>query len=202
MRCGARAPSHDGLTGRFPFRCAPQARVKPTVPGGSSMRVQLADISKSYGAQVVLDRITLTIGPRARIGLTGPNGVGKSTLLRIVAGLEQPDTGVVSRAPESLSVGYLEQERLIEPGESILESLERRTGVRAAEDELHAAATALSDRDPDDDRYSRALDRYLAFGGGDLHVRARVVCAELGLTLDLVEAREALSGGEAARVAL
>ena len=50
------------------------------------MRVQLADIAKSYGAQVVLDQVTLTIGPRARIGLVGPNGVGKSTLLRIVAG--------------------------------------------------------------------------------------------------------------------
>ena len=46
------------------------------------MRVQLADVTKQYGAQLVLDQVTLTIGPRARIGLVGPNGVGKSTLLR------------------------------------------------------------------------------------------------------------------------
>ena len=51
------------------------------------MRVQLANIAKSHGAQVVLDDVTLTIGPRARIGLVGPNGVGKSTLLRILAGV-------------------------------------------------------------------------------------------------------------------
>ena len=50
------------------------------------MRVQLAGVAKHYGAQVVLDQVSLTIGPRARVGLVGPNGVGKSTLLRIVAG--------------------------------------------------------------------------------------------------------------------
>ena len=75
------------------------------------MRVQLAGVAKQYGAQVVLDQVTLTIGPRARIGLVGPNGVGKSTLLRILAGVEQPDGGAVSRSPERLTVGYLEQER-------------------------------------------------------------------------------------------
>ena len=96
------------------------------------MRVQLADITKSYGAQVVLDRVTLAVGPRARIGLVGPNGVGKSTLLRLLAGVESPDDGVVSRAPESLTVGYLEQEWRVEPGESIIVTLGRRAGVLGA----------------------------------------------------------------------
>ena len=68
------------------------------------MRVQLAHVTKSYGAQVVLDDVTLTIGPRARIGLVGPNGVGKSTLLQIVAGAEAPDRGAVTRAPASVTV--------------------------------------------------------------------------------------------------
>ncbi len=77
------------------------------------MRVQLAHVTKSYGAQVVLDDVILTIGPRARIGLVGPNGVGKSTLLRIVAGAEAPDRGTVTRAPASVTVGYLEQERQV-----------------------------------------------------------------------------------------
>ena len=51
------------------------------------MRVQLAGVGKHHGAHVILDQVTLTIGPKARIGLVGPNGVGKTTLLRIVAGL-------------------------------------------------------------------------------------------------------------------
>src|SRR5262249_61692017 len=57
------------------------------------MRVSLAGVAKYRGAQVVLDQVTLTLGPHARAALVAPNGVGKSTLLRIVAGLEQPDAG-------------------------------------------------------------------------------------------------------------
>ena len=166
------------------------------------MRVQLAHVTKSYGAQVVLDQVTLTIGPHARIGLVGPNGVGKSTLLRIVAGVEQPDRGVVTRAPDSVTVGYLEQEQRSGLRESILDSLARRAGVLEAERELEDASAALARGDAADDRYSAALDRYLALGGGDFHARAGTVCADLGLTLDLSRPRGSLSGGESARVGL
>jgi ATPase subunit of ABC transporter with duplicated ATPase domains len=70
-----------------------------------------AGISKSYGAGVVLADVDLVVPPRARIGLVGPNGVGKSTLLRLLAGLEEPDVGRIRRTPPSLAVGYLAQER-------------------------------------------------------------------------------------------
>jgi ATPase subunit of ABC transporter with duplicated ATPase domains len=69
-----------------------------------------ANITKFHGAQLVLKDVTLVVGDGARIGLVGPNGVGKSTLLRILAGLEQPDSGTVRRSPPDLSVGYLAQE--------------------------------------------------------------------------------------------
>jgi len=166
------------------------------------MRVQLADIAKSYGAQVVLDDVSITIGPRARIGLVGPNGVGKSTLLRIVLGVELQDRGTVVRAPGTLTIGYLEQERQDVVGESVIDSLARRTGVLAAEQELENAAGALARGEAADDRYSRALERFLALGGGDFRPRARTVCADLGLDVDLERDRAALSGGERARVAL
>jgi ATPase subunit of ABC transporter with duplicated ATPase domains len=70
-----------------------------------------AGISKSYGAEVVLQDVGLVVPPRARIGLVGPNGAGKSTLLRLLAGLEEPDAGRIRRTPPSLLVGYLAQER-------------------------------------------------------------------------------------------
>ena len=92
------APSDDGLADPFPFSRAPPACARHGL-GGPSMRVQLAGVGKHFGAHVILDRVTLTIGPKARIGLVGPNGVGKTTLLRIVAGQEQPDAGTVTRAP-------------------------------------------------------------------------------------------------------
>ena len=68
-------------------------------------------ITKSYGSVVVLAGVDLVVPPRARIGLVGPNGTGKSTLLRLLAGLEEPDEGRVRCSPPSLAVGYLAQER-------------------------------------------------------------------------------------------
>jgi ATPase subunit of ABC transporter with duplicated ATPase domains len=166
------------------------------------MRVQLAAVTKQYGAQLVLDQVTLTIGPRARIGLVGPNGVGKSTLLRVVAGLEEPDRGVVSRAPARSTVGYLEQERAAASGESVLETLARRAGVTTAERELEDSARELAQGVDAGDRYSAALERLLSLGGAGFHARARSVCTDLGLALDLERGRHGLSGGESARVAL
>ncbi|MGE5691618.1 MAG: ATP-binding cassette domain-containing protein, partial [Pseudomonadota bacterium] len=166
------------------------------------MRVQLAGVGRHHGARTVLDRVTLAVGPRSRIGLVGPNGVGKSTLLRLTAGLEAPDAGAVVRSPSTLSVGYLPQEPDARPGESVLAYLARRTGVAAAEGELERRAAELA-RDPGaGDAYAAALDRFLALGGGDLAARAAATCAELGLGVELDRPTAALSGGESARTAL
>ena len=67
-------------------------------------------VTKSYGADVVLDDVTLVVPPAARIGVVGPNGSGKTTLLRVLAGEELPDAGRVERRPPSLTVGYLPQD--------------------------------------------------------------------------------------------
>ncbi|HEY6397798.1 MAG TPA: ATP-binding cassette domain-containing protein [Solirubrobacteraceae bacterium] len=67
-------------------------------------------ITKSYAEVVVLDRLSITVTPGIRLGVVGPNGIGKSTLLRVLAGLEPPDSGVVTREPAGLSVAYFAQE--------------------------------------------------------------------------------------------
>jgi ATPase subunit of ABC transporter with duplicated ATPase domains len=59
---------------------------------------------------VVLDRLSLTVTPSSRVGVVGPNGIGKSTLLRVLAGLEEPDSGTIKREPPDLSVAYLAQQ--------------------------------------------------------------------------------------------
>ena len=69
------------------------------------------DISKSFADRLVLDRISLVVSPGDRIGVVGPNGIGKSTLLRVLAGLEPPDRG---RVVANGAVGYLPQETAVE----------------------------------------------------------------------------------------
>jgi ATPase subunit of ABC transporter with duplicated ATPase domains len=166
------------------------------------LRVQLSGAGRYHGARPVLDDVTLTVGDHSRLGLVGPNGVGKSTLLRLLAGLEPPDVGTVVRAPAELRVGYLPQEPDAEPGETLLGYLARRTGVAEAELELARLGSALADDPGEGDAYAAALDRFLALGGGDLEPRARTVCADLGLPVALEQEMTTLSGGEAARAAL
>src|SRR5215210_5898976 len=92
-------------------------------------------ISKSYGDTVVLDAFSLTVTPSSRVGVVGPNGIGKSTLLRLLAGLEEPDSGTVTRAPSGLGVAYLAQERAVE----------RLSGGEASRRNLEAILAADAD---------------------------------------------------------
>jgi len=166
------------------------------------MRLQLVDVVRQHGSHVVLDGVGLQVGPGTRLGLVGANGSGKSTLLRILGGLEQPDRGTVVREPTTLTGGYLPQEHVLPPGETVRGLLAHRTGVAAAERDLSAAAEELAAGQGTGERYTRALDRFLTLGGGDLDVRAAGVLAELGLAVALERRVERLSGGEAARLAL
>jgi len=175
--------------------------VSPSSPFSSLLA---RDITKSFGPRVVLERVSCTIGPKHRVGVVAPNGTGKSTLLKILAGVEQADGGTVTRTPPNATVGYLPQEPERRAGETVRVYLARRTGVAGAEAELdhaaHALATARADAD---DAYTRALERFLALGAADFDARVAQVCTDLGLperALDL-EMR-VLSGGQAARASL
>ena len=161
------------------------------------------DVTLSRGPQPILDRVSLSVAAGDRVGIVGPNGIGKSTLLAVLAGLVVPDAGVVERAPASLSVGLLTQEPDGRPGEDLATYLARRTGVAGAEADLDRLTEAMA-TDPDRvDDYSAALERYLALGGGDFEARAAVVCADVGLPPDRMDVEVAdLSGGQAARAGL
>ena len=161
------------------------------------------DISLALGARHILEGIDLAVDPGQRVGLVGPNGVGKSTLLRILAGLLQPDRGAVTLAPATANVGYLPQEPE-RADETVREHLARRTGVAAASAAMDASTTAMAAGDAGaGDAYSDALDRWLALGAADFDSRVADVWADLGLPERLLDERlPVLSGGEAARVGL
>src|SRR5205085_5867162 len=88
-----------------------------------------AHVTVVHGTHPVLTDVSVVVGPRSRVGVVGPNGVGKSTLLRVLAGLDAPDAGTVDRSPATLTVGYLPQEVTGLDGETLLDYLGRRTGV-------------------------------------------------------------------------
>ena len=161
------------------------------------------DIQRHHGGQVVLGGVSVSISAGTRLGIVGPNGIGKSTLLRILAGLERPDGGRVERSPATTTVGFLPQEPDAQPAETLRAYLARRTGVAAASDALDAATAAMGD-DPDSiEAYGTALDHFLAIGGDDLEARTGAVLAQVGLPADRLDVEVGhLSGGQAARAAL
>ena len=161
------------------------------------------DISLALGARHILEGVDLAVDPGQRVGLVGPNGVGKSTLLRILAGLLHADRGAVTLAPATANVGYLPQEPE-RADETVREHLARRTGVAAASAAMDASTTAMAAGDAGaGDAYSDALDRWLALGAADFDSRVADVWADLGLPERLLDERlPVLSGGEAARVGL
>lgn len=160
-------------------------------------------ITLHRGSQVILDRISLSVGPGARLGVVGPNGVGKSTLLRVLAGLEEPESGSVERSPASLRVGYLSQEPDAAPAETVRAYLARRTGVAAAAHKLDRLTAAMAGDPSVVDAYSEALDLFLALGGDDFDARVATVGSDLGLPADRLDIPVAdISGGQAARAGL
>ncbi|HZU74893.1 MAG TPA: ATP-binding cassette domain-containing protein, partial [Acidimicrobiales bacterium] len=75
-------------------------------------------VCHDIGSRPILRDVSFTVGPGTRLGVTGPNGVGKSTLLKIVAGLIAPTSGSVAVSPPQATVGYLAQERVGPAGRS------------------------------------------------------------------------------------
>ncbi len=176
----------------------------PSTPSAPSFSLVARGLARSFADHVVLDGVDVGVGPQTRVGVVGPNGVGKTTLLRLLAGIDRPDRGSVTRMPPNLRVGYLPQEGERRAGETVLECLARRTGVGDAAAEFERAAHALAGgQEGADDAYAVALEAYLAAGTADFDARAAATATELGLDETVLDRpMTALSGGQAAKVAL
>jgi ATPase subunit of ABC transporter with duplicated ATPase domains len=179
------------------------------VPAFSSSLTPLAtlvarNLTIERGGRLVLDRVSVTVGPASRLGVVGPNGVGKSTLLAALGGWLTPTSGQLSLDPPTATVGYLAQEQEHHQGETLADWLYRRTGLAAAESELSESAGRLGRGDDGaNDRYAGALARYESLSAGDFEARLATVLPEVGLGAELRDRdMGALSGGQEARAAL
>ncbi|MFI7361581.1 ABC-F family ATP-binding cassette domain-containing protein [Streptomyces sp. NPDC050149] len=166
------------------------------------------DLVRTFGARRVLDGVSLTASPRHRVGLIGENGVGKSTLLRLLAGADEPDSGSVTRPDD---VGFLHQEMAFDAGSTIADVLD--DALREARADLADLdrLSALLARTPQSSPEHTAL--LAAYGGRleqaeeretwDADRRAAILLTGLGLgALEHGRTLGSLSGGQRGRLAL
>ena len=176
----------------------------PSSPAVRPATLVARSLTHDRGGRTVLADVSLTVGHESRIGVIGPNGTGKSTLLQLLAGILEPDEGSITLDPPVATVGYLAQEHEAIRGETVREALARRTGSLDAEAELADAAFGLVGGTPQAERrYEVALERFTTLGAGDLDARIEEVLDDLGVGGSLAD-RDAstLSGGQRAKVAL
>jgi ATPase subunit of ABC transporter with duplicated ATPase domains len=172
--------------------------------------LHVSKISKSYGSETILADVSFIVNPDERVGLVGPNGCGKTTLLRIITGLEPADSGQVRFDPPGLAVGYLTQALVFEAGETIAEALARVTAEHSqAWDDMQELAAAMADPQRSDQlsalttAYAEAESRFEVAGGYELEARLEAVLTGLNLAdipRDLPVER--LSGGQKTRLGL
>jgi len=173
------------------------------------MLLTVRGLIKSYGAINVLQSISLVMNQGDRVGLVGPNGVGKSTLLRILMRQEEADEGTFTYAP-SVEVGYLPQNTPDFYGRSIQDLILEAIGhLRQLEEHMRRLEAEMSSRTGEEqlatllEEYGHASATYQDAGGYDLDYRIDTILA--GLHIDyLPREREVqtLSGGERARIGL
>lgn len=162
------------------------------------------DLTKSYGARVVVDGVSLTAGAGRRIGLVGDNGTGKTTLLRLLAGLDDPDAGEVVRPDD---VGFLHQELPYPHGSTVTTVLEDSLAeVRRVERELAEVAERLAVWPGDAGllaTYGDLLEWARVHEVWDADRRVDLVLAGLGLSgVGGDRTLDALSGGQRCRLGL
>ncbi|MET7834408.1 ABC-F family ATP-binding cassette domain-containing protein [Micromonospora sediminicola] len=162
------------------------------------------DLTKVYGDRVVLDRVSLSVGPGQRLGLVGENGIGKSTLLRLLSGAEEPDGGEVRRPADT---EFLRQE-LPFPADAPLcavvdDALAAFHRVRDRLDEIGAILAARPEHEAALTEYGDLLAWAEDHGLWDADHRAELVLGGLGLSaVDPARPLGSLSGGQRTRLGL
>ena len=171
--------------------------------------VQLSNITRQHGSQILFRDASFQILPGTRTGLVGPNGAGKTTVFRIIAGQEEVDAGELI-IPKKTTIGYFSQDVGDMSGRSALEEVMAacQATVKLAE-QMKQMEAAMCEPLPDDEmtalleRYGTAVEEFEHMEGYDLDTRAQAVLTGLGIGPDRYDHPvESFSGGWKMRIAL
>ena len=163
-------------------------------------------LSKSFGAEDLFANVSFSVAKGARLALVGPNGIGKTTLLRILIGQEEPSSGMVTRA-KSLRIGYLPQEADFELTGSLWDvCLEPFADILRMQEELERLEGEMSDpirREQALERYGTLQHNFEQRGGYVYQLRIKQVLTGLGFDPpDFEMSLDHLSGGQRTRAHL
>ncbi|MSO60538.1 MAG: ABC transporter ATP-binding protein [Acidobacteria bacterium] len=172
--------------------------------------IQLQDVTKSFGEKTLLEHVTWQVGDRDRVGLCGPNGTGKTTLLKMLAGFDEPDAGFIQK-PNALTFGYLPQDGLAHSGRTVTAEaslalkplLDLKAEMHALEDRLGDPAVNAQEHDALLHRYSDAQDQFRLGDGYQIDLKVATVLRGLGFEPEVQDQlTDHLSGGWQMRLAL
>ncbi|NOX88771.1 MAG: ATP-binding cassette domain-containing protein [Calditrichaeota bacterium] len=146
--------------------------------------LQISNLTYAIGERLLLDHINLSVHPGQRIGLVGPNGTGKTTLLRILAGELRPLSGGIIK-PRNYGIGYLPQENLaFDKGTLLGAVLESKAEIQQIELEIHKIQHQLSSGQENNsallNRLGHLQDRFAMLGGYEMESEAKKILTGLG----------------------
>jgi ATPase subunit of ABC transporter with duplicated ATPase domains len=163
--------------------------------------ITVKHIYKSYGVSNVLSDVSFSLTSGQKVSLVGANGVGKSTLLKIIAGIEKPDEGTIE-VPSDSCIGYLPQEIDISQNNTIEEYLKIVSGLKELEEKMQKLECNLTDPKKLNE-YSDLQSIYIHLDGYAFEHRMKIALEGFGLT-DVAPTTplKYLSGGQKKKVAL
>jgi ATP-binding cassette subfamily F protein 3 len=172
--------------------------------------IQLNGAGKRFGPKILFEELNWLITPKERVGIVGANGTGKSTLLKVLAGIESLDYGAVNVA-KGIRAGYLPQDGITFAGRTVFdECLSVFAGIHALEAEQQELAHRMAELDHSTQEYQQIAERYhhvqsefSARDGYNIESRVGAVLSGLGFSRDDWNRRvEEFSGGWQMRIAL
>ncbi len=171
--------------------------------------LQVSNVSKSFGDHLIFERVSFTLNRGERVGLVGPNGCGKTTLLKIVLGELAPDTGSAWLSPADLRPGYLAQALEYAPDQSVGQVMKAAiAGLTKAERHLESLSARMASAHGQElqqlmAEYDRALATFERLGGYAVESQAEAILDGLDLRdLDQDTPVDLLSGGQKTRLGL